>query len=172
VKPFSTVSKVLLTIGIACLISIIAYTLFLSSLGIYDYFHPNLDVEISGPALISNNWLEITPQIPLRAKRVVQQVVAYVDKPVTKDRDSFELVFPDGSRVTPEVEVIDDDGKIYKLTDASSITTPKSSEAFQRGFGAWQLPNDKVYRKVRIRSSKPFMISKLVWRCYDPRDRG
>jgi hypothetical protein len=140
-------------------------------IGIYGFFRPYQDREIMGSATISSSWLEIVPKEPLRAEQVVQQVVLYVRKPVKQARDSWELILPDGSQTIPEVELVDQDGRTYYLTEPSAIASPGSDEAFQRGFGAWQLPKDKVYRLVRLRSDKPIPVSKIVWRSYDPQNR-
>jgi hypothetical protein len=133
-------------------------------------FHPYLELQVKGPTTLSNDWQEIVPEIPLRAERVVQQVVIYVEKPVAKDRDAWDLVMPDGSRVTPEVQLIDEDGHVYNLLEPSAVTNPNSTESFQRGFGIRNLPKDRVYPRVRIRSATPVRVLKIVWRCYDPRD--
>ena len=163
--------KRILILGIACFVTIAighAFVLYTSP-GIYRFFHPYLDRQLAGATTISVNWLEITPKEPLRADRVVQEVVLYVDKPVTHPRDSWELILPDGSKVKPEVQLVDNDGRVYELNEPTRFTKPGSSEAFQSGFSA-RLPNDKTFRTVRLRSNGAFGVSKIVWRCYDPRD--
>jgi len=157
-------------VGSVCLLGLLVLGAF-NVIGFFSrLFHPYLDLEIKGPTTLSNDWQEIVPQKPLRPERLVQQVVIYVEKPVTKDRDSWELVMPDGSRVTPEVQLIDDHGNVYDLLVPSAATYPNSTEAFQRGFGNRDLPRDRVYPRVRIRSAMPVPVLKIVWRCYDPRD--
>ena len=161
---------------IVCISVVVCFVVFAFALytseSIYRFFHPYLDRQIAGATTVPSDWLEITLQEPLRAERVVQQVVLYVDKPVTHPRDSWELIFPDGSKVIPEVQLVDQDGKVYDLTEPTTVTKPGSRESFQRGFGARQLPSDKTYRTVRIRSDRPFKVLKIIWRCYDPRDIG
>jgi hypothetical protein len=162
--------KVLIIVGTAVCLAVLALGV-LTCRDLYSRLtNPYLDQEISGPRVLSDEWLEIVPDKPLRPERIVQQIIIYVDKPVTMDRDSWDLVLPDGSRVSPEVELVDEDGNIYELTVPSAVENPNSNEAFQRGFGLRGLPKDKVYRAVRIKSAKPVRVLKIVWRCYDPRD--
>jgi hypothetical protein len=163
-------TKVLIIVGAATCLAVLTLGV-LGSIDLYRRLtNPYLAQEISGPRVLSDEWLEIVPDKPLRPERIVQEIIIYVDKPVTKDRDFWDLVLPDGSRVTPEVELVDEDGNIYKLTLPSAVENPNSIEAFQRGFGLRGLPKDKVYRTVRIKSAKPVKVLKIVWRCYDPRD--
>src|SRR2546429_7230822 len=112
--------KIFLILAVVLIVIIAALSVNMS-IGIFRFLKPNLDQEIMGPGVVSSSWLEITPKEPLRAERVVQQVVLYVEKPVTHPRDSWELVLPDGSKVIPEVELVDQDGKIYHLTDPSTV---------------------------------------------------
>jgi hypothetical protein len=160
---------VILVIGCFVTIAVGLTFLLYTTQGIYRFFHPYRDQQLAGATTISGNWLEITPKEPLRADRVVQEVVLYVDKPVTHPRDSWELILPDGSKVIPEVQLVDSDGLVYELKEPTTFTKPGSSEAFQRGFST-QLPNGKTFRTVRLRSDGAFTVSKIVWRCYDPRD--
>jgi len=164
------VKRALLIVGSACLLGLFVLGVFTVISWVTRLFHPYLDLQIKGPTTLSNEWQEIVPEKPLRPERVVQEVVIYVEKPVTQDRDSFDLVMPDGSRVTPEVQLIDDHENVYDLLVPSAFTYPNSTEAFQRGFGKRDLPRDRIYHRIRIRSATPVRVLKIVWRCYDPRD--
>ncbi len=162
--------KALLMLGSACLLGLLVLGV-VTVIGFFTrLFHPYLDLQIKGSTTLSNEWQEIVPEKPLRPERVVQEVVIYVEKPVTKDRDSWDLVMPDGSRVTPEVQLIDDHENVYDLLVPSAVRNPNSTEAFQRGFGKRDLPKDRIYPRIRIRSATPVRVLKIVWRCYDPRD--
>lgn len=157
---------ILLVIGLAC-------AALLTSC-VYRFFHPYLDRELSGPITISSEWLEITPKEPLRAERVVQYLYIYTTKPFEPDNRSWGIRLADGSVVVPEVELVDQQGNIYNLKASSfSLEDPTRANVISGiGFSALEeLPKDKVYRAVRIRSDQPIQCSKIIWRCYDPRDR-
>ena len=158
------------TVGLGCIGLLFIVAGIYAAIAVYRSFNPYLDREISGPTLLAADGVEITPPKPLRAERVVQQVVLYVEKPVKATRDTFELILPDGSKVIPEVQLVDEHGNLYDLTEPSEILNPNSPEALQRAFGRWNLPKDKLYRSVRIKSAKPVPVAKIVWRCYDPQD--
>jgi hypothetical protein len=164
------IAKFLIIVGLAVSLTLLVLVVLGGVDLLKRMMNPYIDQEISGPGVLSNDWLEITPAKPLRADRIVQQVVIYVEKPITEEAYGWSLVLPDGSRVTPEVELVAEDGNIYELNVPSSATYPNSVEALQRGFGFRGLPKDKLYRKVRLRSAKPVNVLKIVWRCYDPRD--
>lgn len=164
------VKKILLGFSLACFGVLVIIGGIYASLSVYRTLHPYVDREISGPIVISPDWVEIAPKNPLRAELVVQQVVIYVQRPIKESRDSWELILPDGSKVIPEVQLIDEQGNVYDLTEPSGTQNPHSVEAFQRGFSNRTLPKDKVYKSVRVRSAKPVSVLKVVWRCYDPRD--
>lgn len=69
--------------------------------GVYNYFFPYLDQQISGPITLSSQWTELVPSKPLSVHRQIQILVLDLDKTIRFQRDGFELVLPDGSTVTP-----------------------------------------------------------------------
>lgn len=140
------------------------------SIKVYRVFNPNLDREISGAVTITAEWLEIRPEDPLRPEREIHQVVLDVEKPVTAQTNSWGLVLPDGSVVTPEVQLIDESSNVYSLTEPS-FNTNSSTGLTLRGFSLRNLPKDRLYTKVRVRSSKPIRVSRILWRSYNPWDR-
>src|SRR5438045_5362539 len=108
---------ILLVVGFVCLTPIAI--LSLSKLGeIYRLFDPYSDEQIAGPTIVSSDWLEIAPKKPLKVERQIQMIVLDLDKSIKLERDGT-LVLPDGSTVTPEVQLVGDDGKTYELNHQS-----------------------------------------------------
>jgi hypothetical protein len=148
--------------GFGLVVALIAYQ-FLKS--------PYLDREIADSVTASSEWVEITPKEPLQSQRQIQQIILYLEKPIKKDENSWKIVLADGSAVMPEVQLVDQHGNRFDLTDPVFIYPAALPSYMLRGFGIQDLPRDRVYPKVRIRSDKPFQISKVVWRCYNQWDR-
>jgi hypothetical protein len=142
--------------------------LLLLSCSVYNKLHPDLDRVISGPATLSSEWLEIKPQEPLKPEREVQNVIIWFAVPYTA-RQPPALVFEDGAAITPEVQLVDAGGNIFKLRtsggDSSGFAYTCCDGTYDR-----RLPKDRTYRSVRIRSDRPIQASQIVWRCYNPWD--
>ena len=153
---------VLLVLGLFCLIPI-AY-IGLAIMGeIYRFFNPYFIQEISGPTTISSEWLEILPEKPLRAKRQINRVVLVISDSYEPDYEHWALRLKDGSLVKLEVQLVDENGTTYDLR--SPAIGPREME-----LGMLDLPKDRVYRMVRIRSDKPIRLSRIYWRCYNQWD--
>jgi hypothetical protein len=154
--------KVLLLVGLICLVPVVIVGLYMS-VDLYHFFNPYLDREISGPMTISSQWIEIVPKKPLSVQRQIQYMILDVIDPFDPDYDQWSLRLQDGSIVTPEVQLVDESGNTYNLTspalDSKGI-----------GFRNSELPKDRAYRAVRIRSNKPIKLSRIYWRCYNQWD--
>jgi len=135
--------------------------------GVYNYFFPYLDQQISGPITLSSQWTELVPSKPLSVHRQIQILVLDLDKTIRFQRDGFELVLPDGSTVTPEVELVDFDGNVYPLAQPSAFFSPSSGTKYREFSSKYGLPEDKLFRAVRIRSDKPIFCNRIFWRCYN-----
>ena len=112
---------------------------------------------------ISTNWMELTPQPPLRAKKQSQHLQILVDGYNRGDEDRNWIRLPDRTIVNPEVEIWDEYGRVYDLRPSSLIP---SGVGFTGKFAPRSsFPQDRSYTKVRIRSDKPFQASKVIWEC-------
>jgi len=136
---------------------------------LYRWYNPYLDQEIAGPTIVSSEWLEIVPKKPLKVERQIQMIVLDLDKSITLERDGAGLVLPDGSVVTPEVQIIGDDGKTYSLNHPSSWSNPQTGTTYAE-FSLPDLPKDRAYSKVRIRADKPVRCKRIFWRNYNQWD--
>lgn len=159
---------VLLVIGSICLMPVAFYGLV--KMGeFYRFFDPYLDQEIAGPTIIPSEWQKLVPKKPLRVERQIQMIVMDLDKSIKMESAGWGVVLPDGSVVEPEVELISDDGKTYELSHRSFSWDP-STATTRAEFSLSDLPKDKAYREVRIRSDKTISVSRIYWRCYNQWD--
>jgi hypothetical protein len=117
---------------------------------------------------ISTDWLETTPQPPLKATKQIQYLIISVEGYKRNLHRNFEdksmqIKLPDGTEINPEVQIVDEYGKVYSLKP--TLFTPGGM-----GFGGdfdshSSFPQDRSYTKVKIRSDKSFKASKVTWGC-------
>ncbi len=157
--------RVKIILGLLVLVCVLGIAIgSLSVMGnIYRFFNPYLDRELAGPTTVSSEWLEIVPEQPLRTERQIQYLILDVADPFDPVYESWSLRLKDGSLVQPKVQLIDQSGKVYDLT------SPALDEK-GIGFGNSDLPRDRAYSTVRIRSDKPIHLSRIYWRSYNPKD--
>src|SRR4051812_1384348 len=61
---------------------------------------------------ISTDWLELTPQPPLKVMKHVQYLTILVDGyHRSNDDNRNQIPLPDGTLANPEVEILDESGK-------------------------------------------------------------
>jgi hypothetical protein len=157
--------KLLLVVGAAGLLAAVALTVVVSG-DIFRFFFPYLDQDLAGQVVISSEWTEIAPKKPFQVDRQIQMIVLDLDKSINLERDGFGLVLPDGSVVTPEVELIDQEGKAYPL-DAPSASLNSTGVKYRQFSSGKELPSGKIFRAVRIRADKPVRCNRIFWRCYN-----
>lgn len=162
----SSAKKVLLVIGIACGFAAMVLTAIVSG-SIYRLFFPYLDHDVTGQILISSEWTEIVPKKPFQVERQIQIIVLDLDKSVKLQENGWGLVLPDGSIVTPEVQVIDEEGNAYPLETPSAWFSPSTGVKYREFASEHELPKGKIFRAVRIRADKPVRCNRIFWRCYN-----
>jgi len=136
---------------------------------VYRFFNPYLDRKVAGPVTLSPQWLEIEPKEPLRIERKDQYIVFEIAEPLTTPNPSLEPTSDDGSIVTFEVQLVDQNGNRYDLTEPAG----DGRAEVWRGMGMDKhrsLPARVVFRTVRVRSNKTLKCSSILWRAYDPSD--
>lgn len=156
------VKRIVLLVSVACLV--LATLIGFSRLGsIYRMFHPYLDRDVVGATSITSEWLEIIPKEPLHVERQVQYLVLDVADPFEPVYEVWSLRLRDGSLVKPEAQLVDESGNVFDLTspalDTKGLALRNSN-----------LPVDRIYPKVRIRSNKTIRVSRIFWRCYNQWD--
>jgi hypothetical protein len=156
--------KLFLTI----LASVVGIPLLIASLFFFQTF-VDVDKQLSGPVTVTTQWQEITPTISMRPWKQSQYVSLNIDGACTKPlclTDAFQqgkLMLADNTYVTPQVEIVDANGKVYNLhvsmIDDKGIGYGKGCDP-DCGF-PWT-----KYRTVRIRSDRPFHASGIAWHCH------
>jgi hypothetical protein len=159
-------------IGLIVVGGCLAVAALLLTRSVYRVFNPYLDREIAGPLVISDEWLEVSPQELLRPERQVQYLVLEMDDSVrasdfSEKGDPWGVVLQDGSIASLEAQIVDDDEKVYELNAPGFFVDPSGSRPLLRIFGRTGLPTDKTFRKVRIRSSSPVACKRILWRCFN-----
>jgi|ERR1041384_1906468 hypothetical protein len=137
---------------------------------VYSLLTRQVDREIGSNLSISSDWIEITPEPPLKARNLTQTVILYIEGYKRDIADTRQqIIMPNGTVLNPEVQVIDEYGNVYPLKVGQWLS---NGVGFTRDFDAGsssKFPQDRTYTKVRIRSDRPFRISKVFWECYEPK---
>lgn len=123
-----------------------------------------IDRTIKGPTTLNSEWLEIAVSPPLRPERDEHDIVLYLEEPFGRDLQAKGVRLPDGSVITPEIQVIDLEGKAYDLRFVG-MRGPQLIRFTLRG----QL-DGRQYAKVRIRSEKPIRCKEIFWSNWNWKD--
>ena len=124
------------------------------------------DRDIAGSTAITSQWLEIKPAPPLKTSGKTSLVILELEGDYTPDFQSQMLRFPDGTLSMPEVQLVDDHGNAFPLHFLMVHHRDRSGSPVMggAGFGAADLPTDRSYRELRVRSDKPMKCSRVIWR--------
>ena len=133
---------------------------------------PYNDRQISGPLVVTGEWVEIKPKKPLTMDNPVQEIVMEMDRNIRVDVDNWNLVLPDGSLASPEVQLVDQSGNVYPMP-IPSASKSEITQSWTRGFrisieAHSRLPSTTVFPIVRVRSDLRISCSKIFWRTYNP----
>lgn len=133
--------------------------------GVYQQRSPMLDREIKGAITISSDWIEITPDKPLKPTRDVQMITIALEPPFQGEFEAKAIRTPDGSLVQPQVQLVDQNGNTFELNYGGF------RGRMAMDFSNFdKLPKDREYKTVRIRSDKPINCKKILWSCYNWKD--
>lgn len=156
------VQKALLVIGALCVVLVVALLLY-RRMGPL----PTLtDRDVAGSMAIASPWLEITPAPALKPSGKASLLILELDGDYTPDFQAQMLRFPDGTLGMPEVQLVDQQGNVFPLHFLMVHHRDRTGSNVMggAGFGAPDLPTDRSYGKVRVRSDKPMKCSKIIWR--------
>jgi hypothetical protein len=135
----------------------------LSAFGIRRHIY----LEIANNLGVSSEWIDITPQKPLTAKKDCNEIFLSIDGYLYNHEKPFDQIkMPDGTVVKPEIQMVDQDGIAYPMTFGCRVG---NSLGF-RGVPSTKRDRsvrNRVYMKVGIRSDKPVTLSKVSWVCSD-----
>ena len=124
------------------------------------------DRDIAGATAVTSEWLEIKPDPLLKVSSKTPLVILELEGDYAPDFGSQKLRYPDGTLGVPEVQLIDDQGNVFPLHFLMAQHRDRSGSNAMggAGFGGSDLPRDRSYSKLRIRSEKPVKCSKIIWR--------
>ena len=155
----------LITLGTVCLVVLVGLLLHsgYKRMGPLPNF---TDRDIAGATTITSEWLEIKPDPALKASSKMSLVILELEGDYAPDFGSQKLRYPDGTLGVPDVQLIDEQGNVFPLHFLMVHHRDRSgSNAIGgAGFGASDLPGDRSYSKLRIRSDKTMKCSKIIWR--------
>lgn len=129
-----------------------------------------IDREISGPVTLNQNWLELTPSKPLTIARDTHELTLFPDPPIQMVDDPTgkrSLVAKDGRDADIAAELIGSDGKTYSCRPGVSETLTGDLKVTSRSLVFENLPKGVTYARVRIKSSVPYPVNKIIWRNYN-----
>jgi hypothetical protein len=124
------------------------------------------DRDIAGTTAVTSQWLEITPAPALKPSGKTSLVILELEGDYTPDFQTQMLRFPDGALGMPEVQLVDEQGNVFPLRFLMVHHRDRTGSNVMggAGFGSPDLPKDRSYSKVRVRSDKPMKCSKIIWR--------
>jgi hypothetical protein len=132
--------------------------------------NPYIDRELSGPATLNDEWLELVPKEPLKAARDTQEVTLFPDPPIKMVDDPTgkrSLIPLDGRAADIEAELIGSNGITYLSSPGESVIMTGDLRVTSRSLRFKDLPKDVTYNKVRIKSSATYPVGRILWRCFN-----
>lgn len=159
----SWLRTILISLGVVCLAVVVVPRLY-RRMGPLPNF---TDRDIAGATTITSEWFEIKPDPALKISSKTPLVILKFEADYgVPDFVSQKLRYPDGTLGAPDVQLIDEQGNVFPLhflmgqhRDRSGSNTMGGA-----GFGASDLPRDRSYSTLRIRSDKPMKCYKIIWR--------
>ena len=118
---------------------------------------------------VNSDWQEIRFEEPLKGEKQVQKVMLSIDgyEHNLHDNDFGKIRLTDGTFVNPEIQIVDENDKIYQLRDGTRLGNSVGFSPDQEIHGTYEFPRDVAYKSVKIRSDKPFQCSRIYWYDHD-----
>jgi hypothetical protein len=128
-----------------------------------------IDRELSGPVTLNETWLELTPREPLTIARDTHELTLFPDPPIqmVDGPPDKGLIASDGRDADIEAELLGSNGTTYRSSPGRSETMTGDLKITSRRLGFKDLPSDVTYSRVRIRSSAPYPVKRILWRNYN-----
>jgi len=121
------------------------------------------------PFTVSDEWFEIVPQQPVACDRVNQQVLINIATPYEVEHsgpDSPKIVLQDGTTPIMECELIGVDKTVYAYRSAGLLYRGDDRyKMFDEQGPMSRKARERSYRGVRLRSSRPIVISEVTLQC-------
>jgi|ERR1043166_2440798 hypothetical protein len=128
-----------------------------------------IDVQLSGPVRLNEDWLELTPQVPLTIARDTHEIALFPDPPIKMVDDPTgkrSLIPSDGRDATIEAELVGSNGVTYHSQPGYEQSMTGDLYVAQHSVAFKDLSGDITYIKVRIKSSVPYPVKRILWRNY------
>ena len=122
---------------------------------------------VSGPMTVSAQWTEFVPRKPLRPMKQFQEIVLDVDPSEGLIEDNLHpdrMLLSNGVRLSPQIQLVDSQGNVFNA-EVSRYPVPSLYENGLSGYFS-NLPEDREFTKVRVRSDSPVRLSRIVWHCH------
>jgi len=123
---------------------------------------------VSGPVVLSPEWKEFVPSKALRPMKQSQEIVLDVEPSeglVVDNLHGDRMQLANGVSLHPQIQLVDSQGNIF---DAHVSRYPVPS-LYENGISGYvsNLPKDRNFTKVRVRSESPVRLSRIVWHCHN-----
>lgn len=119
---------------------------------------------------INSEWTEITPDKLLEPEKQVQNIQLLIEgyKFDIHNPDFGDITLSDGTKTTPELEIVDENGKIYKLKESSRAGDLIGFSVDDKIHDSPAFPKNVKYKTIRIRSDDvSFRCKKIIWHDFD-----
>ena len=133
------------------------------------FFHETLkNVVLASDFQITSEWKEIGTQDELKIEKKYHYISFQIEPPLKAATTKWGIVVPGGEVVTPEVRIIDVEGNEYALA-ITGRSGGGPNEIIDYEYEG-NLPINKIYQKVRLRSDHPMTVKAIFWSGYDQSD--
>ncbi len=113
---------------------------------------------------VTSEWTEISPALPMKVEKQIQRLFLIIDDYRFDDLDDhWQLRLSNGIIIKPEIQILDEFGKVYDLQDGTRVGNSIGFSPKRKNTGFNTFPADRTYTKIRIRSDEPFQCSKMIW---------
>ena len=127
------------------------------------------DVVLENNFLISSDLKEIETQNLIKIEKDNHFISIDLEPPFEADTPKKGIKTPSGEIINPEIKLVDENGIEYPLTYSGSRGGESGNEIANYKYNG-NLPIDKTYKKVLIRSNLPIKAKMILWSGYDARD--
>lgn len=119
--------------------------------------------------VISSDWKEIDAKNLAKIEKDKNYVAILLESSFKADAETDGIKTSDGEIIKPEIKLVDSERNEYPLIYTGSRFY-QNGQYVNYGYRS-ELPANKIYEKVLIRSNKPLKFQKIIWSGYDIKDR-
>lgn len=134
------------------------------------YFYYFDETDLADNLHLSSEWMTI-PLDSLEIKRKEYYFLGIVVKePYGGGLSDKGIRTPTGSIVNPQIRLIDDQNVSYDFILCRSSSYGNNARIIGYCYKDKELPKDRIYRTLAIRSEEPVLAAKVLWSGYDADD--